>query len=292
MSLYNRGKTKLKIHLNSQFPYFMTKYYYKKLLKRSLNINNPIFFNEKVNWLKFNYLPNNELAIKCADKYLVRDYLLQKGMGEYLNNLIDVWDNVNEINWDQLPNKFAIKCNHGAGMNIICTDKSNLSEKKVLEQLAEWMEIDYGKTHIQPHYSKIERKIICESFIDNLEDTNKLPIDYKIHCFHGIPKLITCYSDRENRMTANFYDSNWNIMDIATKPSDYIEKPLFIDEMLNIAKVLSEDFPYVRVDFYEQNNNVIFGELTFTPANGMSDYMTEEGDLLMGEYLDLSSYMN
>ena len=107
-------------------PKLMSKRLYKQRLNKKLNLKNPQTFNEKIQWLKLYYCPNNPLVIQCADKYLAREYIKERGYGQYLNKLIGVWDSVDEIDWDRLPEKFAIKCNHGCGYNIICDDKSKL----------------------------------------------------------------------------------------------------------------------------------------------------------------------
>ena len=269
-------------------PKLMSKRLYKQRLNKKLNLKNPQTFNEKIQWLKLYYCPNNPLVIQCADKYLAREYIKERGYGQYLNKLIGVWDSVDEIDWDRLPEKFAIKCNHGCGYNIICDDKSKLDISEAEHKLRNWMASDYNLVNVEPHYRKIPRKIICEEYIENESGNSTLPADYKIHCFHGEPKVIGYYIERDIKMKRFFYDTNWNVMEIGKeKHENIIEKPVCLGEMLEISRALSRDFPYVRMDYYVSNNRPIFGEFTFTPAGGRAGFFTEEGDMLLGKMLNL-----
>lgn len=271
--------------LHQVCPVLMTKYYYKKVLGRRLNLNNPKSLNEKINWLKLYYWPNNPIAPIVADKYRVRKYVEEKGYGYILNPLIGVWDAVEKIPWDMLPSKFAIKCGHGCGMNIVCFDKDKLNVVDAKEKLEAWMAIDWGRDSCEPHYSKIKPMIICEQFIG---EKNVLPDDIKIHCFHGEPKLIAYYSGRGDSLHGTFYDLEWNHLDIATKEDTVVVKPNCLDEILDICRGLTKELPYARMDFYVSNGRPIFGEITLTPASGRSPYMTEIADLNYGKLLDLS----
>lgn len=277
-------KDKIKTLLHLICPIFMTKYYYKKVLKKTLDLNNPKTLNEKINWLKLNYWPKIELSKIVADKYQVRNYVKECGCEKILNELIGVWDNTKEINWEDLPNKFAIKCGHGCGMNIICFDKNKMDKEQVFKKLEKWLKIDFGKKSCEPHYSKIKPKIICEKFIGSHKS---LPDDIKIHCFHGEPALIAYYSEREKDLHASFYDIEWNNLEISTKKGKIIPKPKCLNEMLEICRKLTKSLVYARIDFYIYNGGIIFGEITLTPASGRSPYFTEEADLKYGHLLDL-----
>ena len=276
---------KIKRILHKVCPVAMTKYYYKKILGRKLNLRNPQTLNEKVNWLKLYYWPKNPISSIVADKYSVREYVKEKGYENILNPLIGAWDNVDDIPWDDLPDKFAIKCGHGCGMNIVCFDKNNFNVKEAKEKLSKWMKIDWGKDSCEPHYSKIKPMIICEKFIG---EGKSLPDDIKIHCFHGEPKLIAYYSGRGSCLHGTFYDLNWKHLCIATKEGVRVEKPVCLAEILDICRGLTQNLPYARMDFYVSNGKPIFGEITLTPASGRSPYMTREADLYYGSMLDLS----
>lgn len=265
---------------------FMTKVYYRIVIKKKLNLTNPKTFNEKIQWYKLYYCPNNELVVKCSDKYAVREYLEECGCENYLNPLINVWENTNDIDWDKLPNKFAIKCNHGCAYNIICGDKNSLNREETIKTLNRWMKDDFGLYNIEPHYDKIPKKIICEKYIET--PAGNLPDDYKIYYFHGVPKLILVCSEREKKLKLSFYDLNWNVLDIGSSESDRdINKPKLLDEAIEAGKSLSKGFPFVRVDLYDCENAIIFGELSFTLAAGMADYYTEEGDICLGKMFNL-----
>ena len=166
-------------------PEFISKLYFKIILKYPLNLKNPVTFNEKLQWLKLYYWPKNIKAIQCADKYAVRDYI--KGIGEeaLLNDLLYVWNNPDEIEWAKLPNAFVLKCNHGCGYNIICPDKSKLNFEDAKRLLKKWMDEDFSLFNAEPHYAKIRHKIICEKFLKG--DV----INYNIYCLNGVPTFFS-----------------------------------------------------------------------------------------------------
>lgn len=265
-------------------PILMTKYYYRKILGRRLNLNNPQSLNEKVNWLKLYYWPCVPSSAILADKYAVREYVKDKGFEYALNPLIGVWDDVKKIPWESLPNRFAIKCGHGCGMNIICFDKTQFDVNAAKKELEKWMKTDWGLDACEPHYSRIKPMIVCEQFIGS--DAG-LPDDIKVHCFHGEPKLIAYYSGRGKNLHGTFYDLNWNHLNIATKEDMIVEKPACLSEILDICRGLSKELPYARIDFYIFKGKPVFGEITLTPASGRSPYMTEQADLYYGKMLDL-----
>lgn len=279
-------KNAIKRILHRICPVIMTKYYYKKILGKKLNLKNPKTLNEKVNWLKLYYWPKQEISSIVADKYKVRNYVKDCGCESLLNELIGAWDSTKEIQWDQLPNKFAIKCGHGCGMNIICFDKENMNAEDVFSKLNRWMKIDWGKESCEPHYSKIHPKIICEKFIESFEP-DTLPDDIKIHCFYGEPRLIAYYSGRETSLHGTFYDINWKHLNIGTKEGKIVEKPSCLDELLEDCRKLGKILPYARIDFYISDGKPIFGEITLTPASGRSPYLNEEADLYYGQFLNL-----
>lgn len=144
---------------------FMSKLYFKIVLKEKLDLKNPRTFNEKLQWLKLYYYPQNDLAVKCADKYRVREYIKDKEYENTLVPLLGAWDNVEDIDWDSLPNKFVLKCNHGCAYNIVCNDKTEFDRIKAKKQLNTWLKEDFGAFNIEPHYSNIKKhKITCEEF--------------------------------------------------------------------------------------------------------------------------------
>lgn len=265
-----------------------SKVLYRILTHKKLNLKNPILFNEKLMKLKIDDYNNNELVIKCTDKYKVREYIEECGTGEILNEIYGVYENANDIEWEKLPNKFVLKCNHGCGYNIICIDKEKIDKKAIIKQLNKWLRKKFGYETSELHYPKIKPVIICEKYIET--DSGMFPNDYKIYCFDGQPKVILTCTEREENLRLNFLDLNWNEIDIGTKEdrADKVpEKPSCLDEMIKYAKVLSKPFKYVRVDFYDFNGKPLFGELTFTPARCAAWYYSDEGNRKLGDMLNL-----
>ena len=266
---------------------FMSKLYFKIVLKEKLDLKNPRTFNEKLQWLKLYYYPQNDLAVKCADKYRVREYIKDKGYENTLVPLLGAWDNVEDIDWDSLPNKFVLKCNHGCAYNIVCNDKTEFDRIKAKKQLNKWLKEDFGAFNIEPHYSNIKKhKITCEEFLgDNL-------VDYKFFCFNGIPKFIYVSSDLIHDRQARIGFFNIDGSKINLKRDDYasiekIELPSFYNEMLEMASKLCKDFPFVRVDFFVTDNKYYFAELTFTPSACMRPFNPKEIDLEWGNMLNI-----
>lgn len=267
---------------------FLSKLYFKIVLGKELDIDNPKTFNEKIQWLKLNYYPNNKLVIKCADKYRVRSFVKDKGLGNILVPLIGDWDNTKEIDWDNLPNKFVLKCNHGCAYNILCNDKLDFNKNYAIKQLNEWMKEDFGAFNLELHYSKIKPHITCEEFLGNCI------MDYKFFCFNGEPKFIYVSNDliHDRQAQIGFFYLDGTKM--AMTRDDYIdiphvEIPDFFEEMKQAAIRLSKDFPFVRVDFFLANNRYYFAELTFTPGAGMMPFNPESYDLEWGRLLNIEN---
>ena len=270
----------------------MSKIYFKIVLGKKLNLDSPQTFNEKIQWLKLYYFPKSNSVVKCADKYAVRDYIKNKGYENTLTPLIGSWNNTSEIDWDILPKKFVFKCNHGCAYNIVVTNKEKVDKSAIIKQLNTWMKEDFGAFNIELHYSKIKpRKIICEEFLgENISD-------YKFFCFNGEPKYIYVSNDliHDRQAQIGFFYLDGSKMPLTR--DDYtdipeVKLPRFYNEMLEMSKALSKDFPFVRVDFFIANNRYYFAELTFTPGAGMMPFNPEKYDLEWGKMIDLSSIIN
>lgn len=266
----------------------MSKVYFKIVLGKTLDLKEPKTFNEKLQWMKLYYFPNNKQVVTCADKYAVRKYIEERGYKEQLVPLLGVWDDAKDIDWDELPNKFVLKCNHGCAYNIVVQNKIKINRKKTVHQLNQWLKEDFGAFNIELHYSKIKpHRIICEKFLgDNI-------IDYKFFCFNGKPKFIYVSSDliHDRQAQIGFFYLNGSKMPL--KRDDYVDipqvtLPTFFPEMLDMAENLSKDFPFVRVDFFLANNRYYFAELTFTPSAGMMPFNPDIYDLKWGKMLDIS----
>lgn len=267
---------------------FMCKIYSKILLKKSVDLKNPKTFNEKIQWLKIHDYPQNKLVIQGADKYLVRRYVEDKELGDILVPLLGEWDSAEKIDWDRLPDKFVLKCNHGCAYNILCADKSKFDKQSAIKQLNNWMKEDFGAFNIETHYSQIKPHITCEEYL------GECITDYKFFCFNGEPKYIYVSTDlvHDREAQIGFFYSDGKKMPMKRK--DYIDipdisLPSFYDEMKESAKILCKDFPFVRVDFFLANNKYYFAELTFTPSGGMMPFNPDKYDLEWGNMLDISN---
>lgn len=262
---------------------------------RELNLENPTRFTEKIQWLKL--FDSTEIKTKLADKYLARDWVAEKIGEEHLIPLLGAWDSFDEIDFDKLPDSFVLKCNHGASMNIIVKDKNKMDLQMVKEKLDRWMATDFGFTmeSFELHYRDIPRKIIAEKYMKdgNLEDLQ----DYKFYCFHGKPVYCQVIGSRTTNETIDFFDMDWNHMPftgLITKNSNEtfstkeIPRPKTLDEMIRAAESMSKDFSFVRVDLYEINGKMYFGEMTFTPGSGSGSFRPDSADFELGEMLRLT----
>lgn len=269
----------------------LSKFYFKVVLHKDLNLKNPQTFNEKIQWLKLYYYPQNLLVVQAADKFAVRDYIKVKGYGGKLVPLAGIWDRAEEIDWDKLPDKFVLKCNHGCAYNIVVTDKGKADKAAITKQLNTWLKEDFGAFNIELHYSAItHHRITCEEFLgENI-------IDYKFFCFNGKPDCIYVSTDlvHDRQAQIGFFYLDGQKMPLHR--DDYtdiprVTLPLFYDEMKTAAEILCKDFPFVRVDFFVANNTWYFAELTFTPSAGMMPFNPDKYDLEWGQKLDISKEM-
>lgn len=268
-------------------PETVSKLYFKHELGYKLNLQNPKTFNEKLQWLKLYYWPNNVKAIQCADKYLVRDYVKNMGKEDLLNDIYFVCNNADEIKWDTLPPKFVLKCNHGCGYNIICTDKAKINEKDVKNTLDKWMNEDFGEFNAEPHYDSIPKRIICEKYLEgNIINHNIYVINGKATFLSiagglgdGIGEHLTYYNT--DGSLASFKNRNY-----PTKKQKLTD---LLPEMINTAEYLAKGFPMVRVDLFDFDGKIILSELTFTPGGALIPFDSYNADLMLGERLDISS---
>lgn len=267
---------------------FMCKIYSKILLKKSIELKNPQTFNEKIQWLKLYDYPKNKLVIKGADKYAVREYVKNKGLGNILVPLLGSWEHAENIEWGKLPDKFVLKCNHGCAYNILCADKNTFDKEGAVKQLNKWMKEDFGAFNIELHYSQIKpHVIICEQYL------GECITDYKFFCFNGEPKYIYVSSDliHDRQAQIGFFYLDGSKMPLIRNdyaPMDIDELPPFFDEMKKAAEILCKDFPFVRVDFFLANDTYYFAELTFTPSGGMMPFNPDKYDLEWGRMMDIS----
>ena len=264
----------------------LLKKWYKKRTGKELNLENPQNFNEKIQWLKL--YDNSPLKTQLADKYLVRDWIKEKIGEEYLIPLLGVWDNFDEIDFDKLPDKFVLKANHGCAWNIIVKDKSKFDKKKAKKKFDKWMIRNYAlKAGFEMQYKDIPPKIIAEAFMaDSKGELN----DYKVLCFNGKPQFIWIDQGRFGDRTENIYDTKWNLQPFLMtyeNSKEEVPPPENLEKMIEFAELLSKDFALVRVDFYNLDGKIYFGEMTFTSASGVDVFKPEEYNLKLGQMLTL-----
>jgi hypothetical protein len=255
------------------------------------NLSNPRTFSEKLQWLKLNWY--DDKAHIYVDKYLVRKHVANKIGTDYLNDLLGVYDKFDDIDFESLPKQFVIKLTHGSGYNIIVKNKSNINIKLIKNQINRWMKIKYHLRNVEWVYEGIKPRIIVEKFIVDSNESDTLT-DYKFYCFHGKPVYCQVIRDRNVGESIDFYDLEWNLMPFVgmrniknsrlkhDMPKDYLK-------MIELAQILSEDFPFVRVDFYYVNNSIIFGELTFFPTSGYGKFYPDEWNIKIGDLINLSN---
>ena len=249
-----------------------------------LNFRNPTRFNEKLQVLKL----DKELFAysRFTDKYEVRKFVAQTIGLEYLIPLIKLYDSVDEIDFEQLPDQFVLKCTHDSGTIVICRDKSTLDQEAAKKILSEGMQRNYFYEHREPQYKHIVTRIICQEFLSTAEGS--VPSDYKIFCFNGIPKYIEVDTDRFENHGRVIYDTHWKKAPFTIKfltPDVNAEKPHNLEEMLVLSAKLSQPFQFVRVDLFSVNGKIYFVELTFQHGAGYEKFFPDEYDLKLGELL-------
>lgn len=267
---------------------FIEKRFEKKLGYKP-NLKNPTTYNEKLQWLKLNWY--DPIAVQCADKYEVRKFVRQRVGEEILNEFYNVYESVDEIDIDELPDKFVLKGTHGSGFNIICTDKSKMNWEAEFKKMKRWLRINYYYQNREWVYKDIKPRIICEAYLEQ-EEGNELR-DYRFFCFNGEPKFIAVdFSIIDKSKTRrNLYDLQWNLIDAEISyPKEMnikVDKPQKLDEMIQLSKKLSAGFPHARIDYYYINNRIYFGEITFFHQSGMGRILPKEFELKMGSWLEL-----
>lgn len=255
--------------------------------RRKIDLKDPKTLSDKICYLEINKNKYDLLIIQCSSKAEVRDYVRNAGLQDILVPCIGIYDRIEEIIYEKLPKRFVLKATHGCGMNIVCEDKMKLDWNQSVKVMRKWLEKPYYRACIEPHYLKIKPQIICEEYLDMPNGI----IDYKIHCINGEPFFVLVCSEREKELKLNVYDLEWrpiqNALQGKMKNSREIERPFRLKEMIEISKRLSREFTFVRVDLYEINKRIFFGELTFTPATGVMPYYTDDFLLKYGKILNI-----
>lgn len=254
-----------------------------------LNLNNPKRFTEKIQLYKIMYR-NNEMT-KCVDKYEVREYVKKKGLEYTLNELYGVWDNADNIDFDKLPNSFILKTTNGSQTNIICKDKNKLNIEETRKKLNGWLREKREKLGREWAYYNVKPRIICEKLLSyNIGE--ELP-DYKFLCFDGEPYCLYFINGRKQgeRVNLGIFDLDFKQLPYYRADENELktkqDKPKNFEEMIEIARKLSSGFPHVRVDMYNINGKIIFGEMTFYDGSGYQRYQPDEFDYILGNQFKL-----
>lgn len=275
-------KRSIQKFLWKNFPEVVINHEWKKKGK-TFDWENPQGLNEKIQWLLVK--TDTSEWTRLADKYLVRDFVKSRGLEDILVKLYGKWDRAEDINYDSLPQKFILKCNHDSGSYHIIDKNIGFDKENINKDLNDHVKREYGVNTGEIHYMKIKRCIIAEELLESKTDTfSKSLVDYKVWCFNGKPYCIwATYNRTKDATYADVYDLEWNVHPEWSVFTEHyrnghgqVPKPKSLEQMLAAAATLSEGFPEVRVDFYDVDGKLYFGEMTFTSLSGRMDYYTDE----------------
>ena len=260
--------------------------YYERFHKL-MDWDSPCTYNERINWEKV--FVRDVRKTQLADKVLVREWIEEKIGRQYLNDIYGVWEKAEDIDFEQLPEQFVLKMNNGSVRNIIVTDKEAMDKTEICRQLNEWRNINFGHLYLEEQYRGIKPKILCEKYLAGLAEEF---YDYDIFCFHGEPKYIQCISGchRETAKAA-FYDANWNKQSFTQAyvyDEEFAPRPESLEKMLELTRILAQDFEHVRVDWFEypdSQEGFLFSEMTFSTWAGYQKFIPEEYDLIFGKMI-------
>ena len=261
---------------------------FQQAFGRPMNWEHPSTFNEKLRWImRYDRRP---IMTQCADKFAVRQFVADQGLERILNPLHGVWTDPHEINFDTLPETWAIKVNHGSGQNIFRRDTTRPPNvERIRKQFAVWMKrSEYWRSR-EWAYKNIPPRIICEALLS--DENGQAPRDYKFFCFGGTPRFVQVNSDRFTHERLDFFDLDWRLLPFNLggyqSSGQRIEPPETLADMTGYAQLLSRNFPFVRVDFYTMGGRVVFGEMTLYPNGGIKPITPEEYDTRYGEMIAL-----
>lgn len=267
---------------------------FRRKLGYELNLNNPQSYCEKVQWLKLNYLAHDPLILQCADKYRVREYIKEQNLENILVELYGSWDKAENISWKALPDSFVLKLNNGSGREYLwfIPNKSSVNEKVTEKGINSVLRRKHGHGYKNGefHYSKIPPKIVAEEY---LKENDRDIKDYKFYCFNGEIAFLSVEQDRwKTEHVREYYDTSFNVhsvkfFDDVKSPVRPFVKPKNFEIMVEVAKLLSKGHPHVRVDLYNINGKIYFGELTFSTQSGYLKWDPLELDFEYGKLIDL-----
>ena len=266
---------------------FVSLIYFCKLHKR-LNLKNPKTYNEKLQWLKlYNRRPE---YTQLVDKYEVKEYVANIIGKEHIIPTIGVWEKAEDIDFKSLPQQFVLKTTHDSGGLYICKDKKQINVDEIKRKMTKALKRDFYRIHREYPYKDVKRRIIAEQFM--IDDSGKGLRDYKFFCFDGEPKIMFVATDRPTDTRFDFFDMDFNHLPITQghpQATKTIVKPKGFDEMKKMAALLSKNMPHVRVDFYDINGKVYFGEMTFFHYSGIVPFVPSKWDEIIGSWIKLPS---
>jgi len=268
---------------------------WNRFYRRKFPWKNPRTLDEKMTWLSV--MTDTSKWTEYSDKYEVRKYIESLGLKDILTECYGVWDRAEDIDFNNLPDKFVVKCTHDCGSTIVIRDKSKMNKQEVVDFLQAHLDVNYGYEWCELHYTKIKPRVIAESLIE-MDSTGDL-IDYKINCIHGKPQYVEVIYGRElksdggsNHAVFDLYDIHtWQPMrQYKTNLDDNfrdVPRPENLEKMIEVAEKISQGFPQVRVDLYNVNGRIYFGEMTFFSASGMNNDLSREFQLMIGDRIHL-----
>ena len=262
---------------------------YRCKFNEKLNLDSPRSFDEKIQWLKLN--EHNELYTKLVDKYEVKEYIKEIIGEEYVVPTLGLWEKFDDIDFNTLPNQFVLKATHDSGGIAICSDKSSFDINEARKIINHSLKRNYYDVGREWPYKYVKPRILAEPLlVDESGDELK---DYKVFNFNGIPKVIQVDYDRFRNHRRNIYDTEWNYIPAEilypTDSNVNIPKPVCLDKLLDLAKILSQPFIHVRTDFYIINGKILFGELTFLHGSGFEEFRPKSFGIEMGNWMELST---
>lgn len=262
---------------------------YRVIMGRRLNLRNPKEYNEKLQWLKLNDR-KPEYAI-MVDKYEVRGYIAELLGEQYLISCLGIYDSIEDIDIDALPDRFVLKCTHDSGSVEICKDKSLFDMESAKQRLNQAMKRNYYATYREWPYKDVKPRIIAEGYLEGDEGDLK---DYKVMCFNGEAKIIEVHENRfvEGKVhTQTFYDREWNIVPLTQVETVTVdrpgERPRQLDEILRLSELIAKDMYHVRIDWYIEGDKIYFGEITFFDGSGFESFSTPEMERMLGDMIKL-----
>ena len=265
-------------------------------MRHRLNLDNPATFSEKIQWLKL-YDRKPEYT-QMVDKYAVKDYVAKIIGDEYIIPTLGVWNKPEDIEWEKLPDKFVLKTTHGGGGKsvFVCKDKKTLDKEAIVQNLNKSLQVDIYPMLKEWPYKNVPHRIIAEKYIDPFPNVKDLP-DYKWYCFGGEPKFCQVINNRSTKETIDFFDTEWKHQDfVGLNPAHgpvfdsagtVIECPSHLHTHLQIARKLSKDLPFSRIDLYETGDHTYFGEITFYPMSGLGVFKPDKYDEILGQMIAL-----